>query len=80
MAEPSDNPIFQEVLKKLFVKAQDQKAVEYQQTLIKWAFENGWKAGQKELIDHAKRIVEVDERSKVDDVILGVKPEDNIPF
>ena len=52
--------------------------VKHVRKYIEKAFQEGYTFGQEELLNHAKRIVEVEEREKVDGVLLG--KDDDIPF
>ena len=51
----------------------------YLKKAVEKAFSEGYMFGQSELLSHAKRIVEVEEREKVDGLLLG-NGTDEIPF
>ena len=86
--DSSEEEKYQAELKKTVGKALTQSdAWKYMEQAVRNAFKSGYLYGKKELYDSAKRLVEAQERSMVDSVLLGGRdkngrdePDDDIPF
>jgi len=77
---PNDQERFKKHMDKVAQQAVDGlEIVKHVRKFIEKAFQEGYVYGQEELLNHAKRIVEVEEREKVDGLLLG-DGKDDIPF
>ena len=77
---PNDKEKYQRHLEQMMQNAiNSMDIVKHFRKAVAAAFEEGFKFGQEELLNHAKRIVEVEERERVDGVLLG-DSKDDIPF
>lgn len=79
---PNDQERFKRQMDKIAQSAVDGlEIVKHVRKYIEKAFQEGYVFGQEELLNHAKKIVEVEERQKVDGVLLGAEThDDEIPF